>query len=192
MDIIRGHCKVMLLISEQDTYASSWLGSATLSHMQRAPMTKFTNLRRGYISDASSSFCTLKRSINWLWERFCVSQADVLLSGRADSTLSEFHITCSIYFNQVSEMVLTNRSLNFDVRTLQPHRADTCIFQHMSHATYQSFCMNDHKWHCCSSFQFIWKKLGFQSNGFGLVLANTIGKFLSIFGTTAHIHYFSQ
>ena len=109
-----------------------WLGTA---HMQRAPMTIFRNLRWGYISDATSSFRTLKRSINWLWERFCVSQADVLLSGRADSTLSHHHITCSIYVNQVSEMVLTNRSLNFDVRTLQPHRADTCIFQPMSHAT---------------------------------------------------------
>ena len=39
MDIIRGHCKVMLLIFDPDAYASAWLGSATLSHMQRAPMT---------------------------------------------------------------------------------------------------------------------------------------------------------
>ena len=31
------------------------------------------------------------------------------------------------------------------------------------------------------------KKLSFQSNGSGLVLANTIGKFLSIFGTTARL-----
>ena len=132
----------MLLISEPDAYTSSWLRSATLSHMQRALMTIFGNLRWGYISDATSSFCTLKRSINWFWERFCVSQADVLLSGRADSTLSDHHITWSncqvsemVTTNRsVSEMELTNRSLNFDVRTLQPHRADTCIFQHMSHA----------------------------------------------------------
>ena len=105
--------------------------------MQKTQMKTFRNLRWGYISDAASCFSTLKRSINWLWERVCVSQADVLLSGRADSTLSDHHITCSIYINQVSEIVLTNRSLNFDVRTQQPHRADTCIFQHMSHATYQ-------------------------------------------------------
>ena len=60
--------------------------------------------------------------------------------------LSHHHITCSIYVNQVSEMVLTNRSLHFDVRTLQPHRADTCIFLHLSYATlYQAFCMNDQK-----------------------------------------------
>ena len=131
---------------------------------------------------ATSSFCTLKRSINWLWERFCVSQADVLLSGRADSTLGDHHITCSIYVNQVSDLVLTNRSINFDVRT---RRADTSIFQHMSHATYQNFCMNYHKWHYCSSSQFIWKRLSFQSSG--LVLANTIGKFLSTFGTTARL-----
>ena len=37
--------KVMLLIYELDAYASSWLGSATLSHMQRATMTIFRNLR---------------------------------------------------------------------------------------------------------------------------------------------------
>ena len=138
---------------------SFWFGSATLSHTQRTPMTIFRNLGWGYISDATWSFCTLKRSIKWLWERFCVSQADVLFSRRADSTLSDHHITCSIYVNQVQEMVLTNRSLNFAVRTLQPHRADTCIFQHMSHATYQSFCMNDNKWYCCSDSQFIWKKV---------------------------------
>ena len=45
LDIIHGHCKVMLLISEPDAYNSSWLGSATLSHIQRAPMTIFRNLR---------------------------------------------------------------------------------------------------------------------------------------------------
>ena len=89
--------------------------------MQKAPMTISRNVRRGYISDAALSFCMLKRSINRLWERFCISQADVPLSGRADSSLSDHDITCSIYVNQVSEMVLTNRSLNFDVRILQQH-----------------------------------------------------------------------
>ena len=98
-------------------------------------MTIFIILRRGYIYDAASSFCILKRSINRLWERFCLSQADVLLSGRAHYTLSDRNLTCSIYVEQVSEMVLTNRPLKFDVGTLQPHRVDTCIFLHLSHAT---------------------------------------------------------
>ena len=138
----------------------------------------------GYISDATSTFCTFKRRINWLWERFCVSQADVLFSGRADSTLSDHHTTCSIYVNQDGA---DKQIIRFWYQNTTATQGRYMYISAHEPRNISKLCMNDHKWHCCSSSQFIWKKLSFQSNGSGLVLANTIGKFLSIFGTTARL-----